>query len=185
MQKKQDLSVLQTNGSGVLSFAGVSASAGQVIQVVSTTKTSVFSTTSTSFTDVTGLSVSITPSSASNKIFVIFNVYTSADQNVSSTTLRLVRDSTSICIGDTASTRPRGSAVFYTGDVTVSVQASIGSANNNFLDSPNTTSSVTYKIQMANASSSTMYINRSSSDRDAGTYDVRLASTITVMEIKG
>jgi hypothetical protein len=43
---------------------------GKVLQVVSTTKTDTFTTTSTSFTDITGMSVSITPSSASNKILV-------------------------------------------------------------------------------------------------------------------
>jgi len=178
--------VLQTNGSGVLSFAGVSASAGQVIQVVSTTKTDTFSTSSISYSDVTGLSVSITPSSASNKILVIFNVYTSCVQGNASAQLKLLRDSTAICIGDASSSRPRISGIFWTGDVTPSVQSSMGSANNNFLDSPNTTSSITYKIQMASSTASTsVYINRSDSDRDTSTYDPRTASTITVMEIKG
>jgi len=47
---------------------------GSVIQVQSTTKTNTFSTTSTSFTDVTGLSVSITPISTSSKILVIYSL---------------------------------------------------------------------------------------------------------------
>ena len=54
---------LVTNGSGVLSFAAVGASAGQVIQVVSTTKTDIFTRTdSVDFADVTGVNVTITPS---------------------------------------------------------------------------------------------------------------------------
>jgi len=47
---------------------------GKVLQVVQTFKADSFSSSSTSFTDVTGLSVSITPSSASNKILVLCTV---------------------------------------------------------------------------------------------------------------
>ena len=43
---------------------------GNILQVVSTTKTDTFSTTSTSYVDITGLSVSITPTSTSSKIFI-------------------------------------------------------------------------------------------------------------------
>jgi hypothetical protein len=179
-------SIVNADISTTAAIATTKLGAGAVLQVVSTTKTDTFSTSSISYSDVTGLSVSITPSSASNKILVIFNVYTSCVQGNASAQLKLLRDSTAICIGDTASNRPRISGIFWTGDVTASVQSSIGSANNNFLDSPNTTSSITYKIQMASSTASTsVYINRSDSDRDTSTYDPRTASTITVMEIKG
>ena len=47
-----------------------SGSSGGIIQIRSTTKTDPFTTASTSFTDVTGLSVSITPTRADSKIFV-------------------------------------------------------------------------------------------------------------------
>ena len=50
---------------------------GSVVQTVSATKTDHFSTAETTFQDVTGLSVSITPSSTSNKILVMTNVYAS------------------------------------------------------------------------------------------------------------
>jgi len=157
--------------------------AGTVLQVVSTTKSDTFSTTSTSFVDVTGLSVSITPTSATSKILVFFTAYTSADQNSSSAPIRLVRDSTAIDIGDAAGSRPRVSGVFYTGDVSTGTQASIDAAPNNFLDAPATTSALTYKIQMASASGATMYVNRTSADRNTSGYDPRAASSITVMEI--
>ncbi len=66
--------VLQTNGSGVLSFAGVSASAGQVIQVVTATDSTRRTTTSTSFVTASNtLSATITPSSTLNKIFVVMH----------------------------------------------------------------------------------------------------------------
>lgn len=164
-------------------IAAASMPAGTVLQVVSTTKTDTFSTASSTFVDVTGLSVSITPTSSTNKILVFFSVYTSADQNSSSAAIRLSRDSTAIDIGDAAGSRPRISGIFYSGDVSTGTQASIGVASNNFLDSPATTSATTYKIQMASSSGPTMYINRSSADRNTSGYDARTASSITVMEI--
>jgi hypothetical protein len=48
--------------------------AGSVLQVVSTEKVDTFSTTSGSFVDVTGLSVSITPTSATSNVFVLFQI---------------------------------------------------------------------------------------------------------------
>ena len=48
--------------------------AGSVLQVVSTAKSDQFTTSSTSFTDVTGMSATITPTSSSSKILVIFSV---------------------------------------------------------------------------------------------------------------
>ena len=58
-------------GSSLDLSAGAVLPAGSIIQVVSTTKTDTFSTTSTSFSDVTGFSVSITPTSTSSKIMVM------------------------------------------------------------------------------------------------------------------
>ena len=48
--------------------------AGKILQVQSTIKTDTFTTTSGSVTDITGLSVSITPASTSNKVLVIARV---------------------------------------------------------------------------------------------------------------
>ena len=71
--------------------------AGKLLQVVSTTKTDSFTTTSTSYTDITGLSASITPSSSSSKVYVIVHVNSAATTRYAS--FRLVRGSTNIAIG--------------------------------------------------------------------------------------
>ena len=52
----------------------------------------------------------------------------------------------------------------------------------NFLDSPSTTSSVTYKVQGHVESNGTMYINRAADTGD-GFSKYRPVSTITLMEI--
>lgn len=56
--------------------------AGSALQVVQITKTDTFSTSSTTMTDITGLSVSITPSSASNKILVFMNASVSGEMEL-------------------------------------------------------------------------------------------------------
>jgi len=165
------------NASAAIAGTKISGSFGKVLQVVSTTKTDTFSTSSTSFVDVTGLSVSITPSSASNKILVIASIY--AGNNTQYSHARLVRDSTAICIGDAFSSNSRVSFNnFYTAD-----SSTYKGGTQNFLDSPATTSATTYKVQLM-AGSATVYLNY------GGTADTdfargRTASTITVMEIAG
>jgi hypothetical protein len=158
---------------------------GAVLQVVSTTKTDTASGTnlmsSGSWANV--LQASITPTSSTSKILIIYSLeFSGAVTNGDSTVVaRLVRGSTAICIGDTGGTRnrvtngqrwPSGRTDFY------------GTHNQNFLDSPSTTSSTTYSVQMAvrGASSATWYCNRSLDDYD-GSEGSRSASTITLMEI--
>jgi hypothetical protein len=145
-----------------------------IIQVVQTVKSDVFSTTSTSYTDVTGLSVSITPSSASNRILVVLNSYFS-ESGLDCTMVRLLRNGTVINVGDAA-----GSRIQATGASGYDSN-SINCIGANFLDSPNTTSSVTYSVQ-ARLSTGTSYLNRTGADGDNALHP-RTASTITVMEV--
>ena len=150
---------------------------GSVLQVVQTAKTDTFSSTSSSFTDITGLSVSITPSSASSKIF-IFSTTPVGGSAADQLTLRLVRDSTAIFIGNSAGSRSLG---FYGIDTNAIGSTAVLPQTIVYLDSPSTTSSVTYKIQ-GKTGTAVWYVNRSSDDTDA-VYRTRTASSIIVMEI--
>ena len=151
--------------------------AGTVLQVVQTVKTDTFSTTSTSYVDVTGLSVSITPSSATSKIYVVAQVTGGGTPGSNNTNFRLVRDSTAICIG----TSGGGSRIQATTSTAVNDGNVLAALVISFLDSPSTTSATTYKIQQI-VPTGTGYLNRTSSDVDAS-YTARGTSTITVMEI--
>jgi len=163
---------------------------GKVLQVVSTTKTDTFSGSASggSFIDVTGLSVSITPSSASNKILVMAtvcgccSVNTPSPQN--SIGFKIIRGATDIAIGDSASSRTR-MGVAYSDPSADS--RNIATISLQHLDSPATTSSTTYKIavtQNFSGSGQTMLVNRN--DGDSNDYSSqRTVSTITVMEIAG
>jgi len=155
--------------------------AGNVLQVVTTEKTDTFTTTSSSYVDVTGLSVSITPTSSSSKILVLFQINGSQQVGAGRAYLKLLRDSTVINAGATAGSRTRALGGFSSADTSIPSTPVSG----NYLDSPATTSSTTYKIQIAmTAGSGTAYINRTVLDND-GADQLRMASQITVMEIAG
>ena len=171
-------------GTVLTSASDIAASqlpAGSVIQVVSTTKTDTFSTTSSSFIDITGLSASITPTSASSKILVRFDL-TYGTNGSRMTFWRISRDSTPIGIGDANGSNVQSTSSHYTGGT--DGDHNQASVTGEYLDSPNTTSQITYKIQQQNQDAVVIYINRwASSDNNSIT--PRNASTITVMEIAG
>ena len=161
----------QGDGSGLTGISG-----GKVLQVVSATKTDTATTSSTTYGDITGLSVSITPSSASSKIYVVFSV--SAGNSNGSANYRLVRNTTALAIGDAAGSRTQSTISSQAG--TTNRMEGLGS---NYLDSPSTTSATTYKVQWRVQNAGTnIYLNRSSSDADNESHP-RGSSTITVMEI--
>jgi len=155
---------------------------GCILQVLSASKTDTFSTNSTSYTDITGLSVAITPSSSSNKILVMMNCVVGNQNNVSAF-VQIVRDSTAIHIGDAAGSRIRATA--GTADDPSDQFPYQTSAT--YLDSPSTTSATTYKIQMRTEGSGNTgygYVNRAGTDQDNNQHG-RYASSITVMEVAG
>ena len=152
-----------TNGSGVLSFAAVGASAGQVIQVLSATDSTQRQSTSSSFVTASNtLSVTITPSSASNKILIIVTgaMYHNTIGAYGQSTI--YRDSTNLGSSD-------GMTSVYGGSSTV-----IGSMAMNYLDSPSTTSATTYQVYIRASGGGAVYIQEPSTK-----------SSITCLEIKG
>jgi len=162
---------------------------GMVLQVVSTTKTDTFSASVSAggWTDVTDLSLSITPSSTANKILVSANVHGSVFYNSNGTTrlsTRLLRDATVIGNADSASNRFVTHSSFQ-GEGSFAVPMAI--ANVNFLDAPNSTATITYKVQAGNGTdqTSTLYINATSGDATDNIFRWRTVSTITLMEIAG
>ena len=113
---------------------------GKILQVVSTFLDVAFSTSSTSFVDATGHSVTITPSSATSKILVFYDAYIFHATAGGTREINLVRDSTTI-------NQPSS------GVNPASAQTYLNAYNNgrtgfHYLDSPATTSAVTYKIQV-------------------------------------
>jgi hypothetical protein len=156
--------------------------AGIGSNVVQTVKTDTFSTTSTSYVALTGLSVSITPSSASSKILIFASVVNSSSNTTSNSgaNFRFMRGATVIGVGDAAGSRTQasfGGHTRQTGD-TSQVVTSTGV----LVDSPNTPSAVTYSLEVR-ANAGTAYINTASGDDTDSATRGRYISTITVIEV--
>ena len=154
--------------------------AGKILQVVSTTKTDQFTSTAYAFTDVTGMSVSITPASASNKILINFELQVGGTAN-SYAAFRLLRDSTHIGVSTVTDTDWK---VATLGSLSHENSYQLENTGTSFLDSPNTTSAITYKLQVSSYSNRTVSINYpTSTGNSAGSYTATGISTITVMEV--
>ena len=146
---------------------------GGIIQIKQTLlNTATSTTTSGSFVDISGMSVSITPKFNTSKIFVMITLGSISSAAGISVGFRLLRDSTAV--GNAADTTLQsGFTNIYEGG-----NSSLFSASHNFLDSPSTTSAITYKLQWRN-SSGTTYLNRYSGSSDS----YNGSSTITAMEV--
>lgn len=158
--------------------------AGSILQVVSAARTSPFTTASTTLTDVTDLSVSITPASTANDVLVLVNV--SAVLNGATTQfgqLTVTDGSDNIILGAAS---PGSRSVAFSQAYNSSAQTGVGDMSTYsfmLLHSPATTSAFTYKVR-AKVSGGTMYVNRNVDDSDA-VARMRGVSTITVMEVAG
>ena len=157
--------------------------AGKILQVKSSAKTDVASTTSTSFTAISGLSVNITPSSASSKILITVDL--KAGNAGAAYFLQLLRGSTPIYIGDTASGMTPCLQQSYGGSDTGQGLYGMDLMGGTFLDTPtyNLGDTLTYSLQFKRGDdySVTLYVNRTS--HEANDYVGRGASSITVMEV--
>jgi len=154
---------------------------GKLLQTIMVEKTDTTSHSSGSTrTDISGITVNITPSATSSKILIMSTLNFCGRNGEYSFALYLMRGSTDLAIGDASSSRTR---------------ATIGGLSDSdngydmrpwhytYLDSPNTTSQVTYKWQWEDTyHNQTLYLNRSYTDADAA-YSVRGASNIIVQEI--
>lgn len=159
---------------------------GSVVQVIQTVKTDTWSGSvasgSATYATVTGLSVNITPTSANSKIFVMLSLYVGYYTYLYRGIVR--RNGTSIGLGDTAGSRPRSSFTIGTHTGTASWdQYHFHQVAFNHLDSPASTSLLTYDVALAAYSGYSVYVNRSHAWQNSVEYDGTPSSTITVMEI--
>ena len=170
---------LPSDGDGTI--LTTNSSVGKILQVVQAVKKNRQTINSTTLVDITGMSVSITPSSASNKVLVNYSLVVFS--NAVYYALRLLRNSDStIFVGDenpSATSQNRASFGSYD-----SSYVSADTIAQSFLDSPNTTSATTYKLQAYSPYSSAYTIGINSGVAlDNYTYMNNCVSTITAMEV--
>mgnify|MGYP001222417371 CR=1 FL=1 len=156
------------------------SSTGKILQTIMVNKTDATSTSGSTRADISGLTVNITPSATSSKILVMSTLNFCGRPGEYAFAMYLMRGSTDIAIGDTAGSRKRATIGGLTDG---SNGYDMRPWHVSHLDSPNTTSQVTYKWQWHDPyHSQTIYLNRSYNDAD-GAYASRGASNIIVQEV--
>ena len=169
------------NGNGTITPTSAIQPTGSILQIVQSVKTSVFTTQSLTWVDITDMTGTITPTSASNKIMVTGN-FVLGTTNGGYFHFRILRGSTAIDIGAADGNKTQA---------TYSSFANAFGSQYNFsytpmyLDSPNTTSATTYKCQFKVPwSGYGAVINRTWAD-DNSDYLSTYQSNFTLIEVAG
>jgi len=167
------------NLADTFAFTGTVSGAGKILQVVSTTTTAMTSHTRDS--EMTNFLTAITPSSTSSTILCIVSLGLVGADSAADTGIDIRRK---IGVGSFSSLQI-GSGASSTNTTFVPYMSygggtATGGIGFQIVDSPNTTSEVSYQLQCRINSGRTLYINRRGSGSDYGT-----SSGITLMEISG
>lgn len=185
------MSTLRTDTITTVAGKPILNSTGSIIQVVHTEKTNSFVGTSVQtgaglYIDVTGLSATITPTSLSNKILILTNMY------IGNTTVgsgyqqhfRIKRNGTPIILGAGEGSRPTSTGRINMYNYTTYSMVQFSGVH---YDSPSSTSALTYQIELGGwTGSPTVYVNRSETWQvGANDYDSTPVSTLTLMEVSG
>ena len=180
------MSQLKVNS--IIPVAGVpTGHGGGIIQYIHVDKNDFFSTTSTSFTDITGLTANITPTSTSSIIIVEFMCFCGGGNNLYGN-LRIQRKIGSGSYGDPSVITPasNGSDASHAGCDTDYSFGQYKSRHDGarIKDLPNTTSQVSYKIQVR-SQAATFVLNRTKYSNDGNTANDQAqgVSSITLMEV--
>ena len=158
---------------------------GKVLRVLQNVKTDTQSISGNTFTTV--LTQAITPAATSSKVLITVSINVAG--SVRYAAVQLYRDSTQIYMGDAAGSRASVSVGSMMNESAGSASSVLFNSNFTFLDSPSSTSSITYYVKAANTytggsygTGATTYINQMAADSDAD-YTARGASSLTVQEI--
>ena len=167
--------------SGIASGEG-----GGIIQVVTmnfTARTTVTGLSNTGFTDISGFSKAITLTSNTSKALIMIMLNVSHQSDGFAIPARVIRrigaTDTNVNIGDEAGSRIRGSFGYSQSSIPANSMVFIG------VDSPASTSEITYVLQLGSQSAQSICINgtQSSNANNAGTNQAVLSSSMTVMEV--
>ena len=158
---------------------------GKVLQIIHTSKTTIFTTSSSSYVDITGLTATITPSSTSSKILVMCNTNLgSEDQSGGLIYLKIMRGISGSFVDIGVSTDARTAEHAHIERECNETATNVSTTRHNilFLDSPSSTSAVTYKA-LGKTNGVNAVVIGASGRSDSNTADTKFAVDIILMEI--
>ncbi len=163
--------------------------AGKVLQVVQTVKSDTTSQAlsggdgsngTSTWTDISGMTASITPAASTSKVLVQYNAWASTDSGPDNLFIRLLRGSTVINVGDTNGNRTEATSGHWQ-----NTNYNLIQHTTNFLDTNpggDGSTAITYKLQWADWYNNTVWLNRAHHSYDYS-YHYSPNSTITLWEI--
>jgi len=155
---------------------------GKIINTWQVVKTDTWSKTGWGMSEITGLSITLTPSSTSSKFLIMYRVVASSEEWKSY--INLQRDAVNLFQGTAAGVRPTMTSTIATNKADSNSDGFTHHHVVHFIDEPNTTNSTRYRLEGSGRdSASPMYVNRSHPDRNYAEYDDRAASNLIIMEI--
>ena len=172
--------ISDTSGSAALKKMTVAnlvanAGGGKIGQVVTQTLTTVTSISAGSFV-ATGLTLNITPSASNSKIYLVASISTSGSSTDYNQSMAFFRGSTIIGSASNVGNRIGSMSQSRTN---VSIADSVVLT---FVDSPSSTSQLTYTVKLYGEAGITHYVNRTGQDADEA-HKGRSTSTITALEV--
>ncbi len=180
------MALIKLNNQSLSNITSAGLPSGTVLQVQSAESTATQTISTNARVDATGLTVTLTPSSSSSKFLIMANVHggseTTGWYGTHGYLVRVVgATSTDLFIGDASGSRRR-----VTFDLSRNPSyVKMGNDGITYLDSPATTSNVTYKIQLNSEQNTAWTLNGWDLDDTDNSQRSRTASSITVMEIAG
>lgn len=181
------MALIRLNNQSLTSVTALPAGVGgKVLQIKSVNKTDTQTLSNLAFQDITGLALSITPSSASSTILAMGTIHIGSSSSGDFGYIRLQRDiggTQTNLVADADGARVQCTTSF---NYNANNASSLTPANFHYIDSPTTTSQIDYKLTFRSGSGANpIYINRTHTDRAATNYDWRTVSNLTLMEISG
>ena len=155
-----------------------------IFHSVDVTTTSSQSLTAGTPAEITGLSLTITPQSASSK-FLLMGAWNGESSSGSShnSTFGFKRDSSYIGNPAADGVRPIGRGVMAQGYWAENNNQTMDSWTGQYLDSPNTTSAITYKVFITANNAQTLYNNRTVVDGNSTAYERTTSSLIVIEQV--
>ena len=175
--------VLTSDATGGATWAAAAGGGGgKVLKVYQVVKTDTTSIASTTFADISGITLTTDAPDSTGSRFLVFWTLSVGIPGGTAAYTKLERTPSGGSdvypfIGDAASSRPR---VMTDGE---SNQTTVTPYSGTYLDSPASAVALTYSMQWRGSGGSTIYLNRTFTDRDTTDYDGRVPSSLVVMEI--
>ena len=177
------MSTLKLNQIQSLTGSVLLNNTGSILQVKQAFLDTTWSSTATIASGgagITGFSLSITPTSANNKILLWASIYGGITATTTQIYTWFARGTTKIGAGQASSTRVGVAGRWYLNDTAVSASFPMV-----YLDSPGVTTALTYTVYAGTEGAGTIYVNRTQSDTDNNGNGARGASCFIAMEVAG